>query len=114
MAEHTVFVVFTKPVEGMEDEFNNWYDNQHIHDVVKVPGVVSAQRYEMVHPGPGGGEMTNRYLAIYQIDGPPEAAMDVMMARFLTEDMPGTDALDLEATEMAVWAPRGPLVRTVD
>jgi len=114
MADRTLFLVFTKPVEGKEDEFNHWYDTQHLHDVVKVPGVVSAQRYEVAHPGPGGGEATNRYLAIYEIDGPPGAAMDAMMARFLTEAMPGSDALDLAGTEMAVWAPRGPMVKAED
>jgi hypothetical protein len=32
------------------------------------------------------------------------------MSRFLTEEMPGSDALDLRQTAMAVWRPRGPRV----
>jgi len=75
VAERTLFLVFTKPVPGMEDEYNHWYDNQHVHDVVRVPGVVSAQRYEVAHPGPGGGETTDRYLAIYEIEGSPGATL---------------------------------------
>lgn len=108
MADRNLLVVFTKPVEGMEDEYHRWYDTQHLYDVVQVPGVVSAQRYQMAHPGPEGGLATDRYVAIYEIDGPPDAVMDTISARFSTDAMPGSDALDLAATEMAVWAPRGP------
>jgi hypothetical protein len=110
MTHRALFLVFTKPVDGMEDEYNRWYDEVHIHDVVKVPGVVSAQRYEVAHPGPAGGEPTHRYLAVYELEGKPEDAMDEMMARFLTEKMPGSDALDLLSSDMAVWAPRGPRI----
>jgi hypothetical protein len=27
------FLVFTNPVEGREDEYNEWYDNVHLGDV---------------------------------------------------------------------------------
>jgi hypothetical protein len=113
MTDRTLFVVFTKPVEGLEDEYNKWYDEVHIHDVVKVPGVVSAQRYDLAHPGPGGEQPTHRYMAIYEIEGDPANAMEEMMARFLTDNMPGSDALDLSETAMAVWAPRGPRVEAM-
>jgi hypothetical protein len=107
LSDRTLFLVFTKPVDGMEDEYNKWYDDVHVHDVARVPGVVSAQRYDLAHPGPGGGEPAHRHLAIYELEGDPAIAMDAMMSRFLTEEMPGSDALDLGRTAMAVWRPRG-------
>jgi hypothetical protein len=110
MTERGLFIVFTKPTDGMEDEYNKWYDEQHVHDVARIPGVVSAQRYEVAHPGPGGGEPTHKYMAIYEIEGDPAGPIEQMMTRFTTEEMPGSDALDLAGTAMAVWAPRGPRV----
>lgn len=45
-APQTYFMlVFNEPVAGKEDEYNQWYDQQHAPDVVAVPGFVSAQRF---------------------------------------------------------------------
>ena len=38
-------IVLTNPVDGREDEYNDWYTNVHLDDVLKVPGVVAAQRF---------------------------------------------------------------------
>jgi hypothetical protein len=40
MGKYT-FVVMTNPTAGKEDEFNEWYNKQHIPDVLNVPGLVS-------------------------------------------------------------------------
>ena len=45
------FLVFSNPVEGREDEYNEWYDNVHLRDVCNVPGVAGAKRYELVPTG---------------------------------------------------------------
>lgn len=39
------FLVFNNPVAGKEDEYNQWYNEQHAPDVVSIPGFVSAQRF---------------------------------------------------------------------
>jgi hypothetical protein len=46
-----------------EEEFNRWYDKEHIPERLAMPGFRSARRYAS-HDRPG------RYLAIYEIDGP--------------------------------------------
>jgi hypothetical protein len=51
MARHT-FVVFTNPTEGQEDEYNDWYDNTHLSDVLKVEGFVAAQRFKLADTEP--------------------------------------------------------------
>jgi hypothetical protein len=38
------FIVMSDPVAGKEDEYNDWYEHQHLGDVLKVPGFVAAQR----------------------------------------------------------------------
>ena len=39
------FFVFSNPVAGHEDEYNQWYEHQHAQDVVAIPGFVTAQRF---------------------------------------------------------------------
>lgn len=38
-------LVFNDPVAGQEDEFNRWYDEEHLPDVLAVPGFFSGQRF---------------------------------------------------------------------
>lgn len=64
MSEYKL-VVMTSAVEGREDEFNDWYDNVHLGDIVALPGFEGASRYEL-EPGqdnPAG----HKYLAIYDM-----------------------------------------------
>lgn len=39
MAKH-VFVVLSKPVEEREAEFDDWYENTHIREVLETKGWV--------------------------------------------------------------------------
>ena len=69
-------IVFGQPPEGISDEeFNRWYD-AHLGEILAVPGFVSAQRFRLdpvvsdtAAPAPF------RYLALYEIDGDPAAAI---------------------------------------
>jgi hypothetical protein len=47
-----------------EKEFNRWYDNTHIPDLLSSPGVISATRYE----NPGPCEKQGRFLALYEVE----------------------------------------------
>ena len=44
-----------------EDEFNRWYDEEHIGRLLAVPGFLSAGRYRALRGGP-------RYLAMYELE----------------------------------------------
>jgi len=61
-----IVLVFTNCADpAREQEFNEWYDNTHVPDILETPGFVGATRYELVgDPGPGQG----KYLAIYQVE----------------------------------------------
>ena len=41
------FIVFSKPVAGKEEEYNDWYQNRHLGEVVQTPGFVAAQRFSL-------------------------------------------------------------------
>ena len=44
-----------------EEEFNRWYNEEHLEDVTSVPGVLNGARYQAVKGGP-------KYLAIYELE----------------------------------------------
>ncbi len=38
-------LVQTNPKPGREEEFMKWYES-HVYDLLKVPGIISVQRYK--------------------------------------------------------------------
>jgi len=61
------FVVLTNPVEGLEDEFNDWYTSKHLDDVLKLEGFVSAQRFRFVSKDPEQAP-SHKYMALYDVE----------------------------------------------
>lgn len=58
-----VRMVYTSIDPEREDEFNQWYNAEHVRDMLKTPGVVSCRRYRKV-----AGPSTHGYLAVYEFD----------------------------------------------
>jgi hypothetical protein len=52
-----------------EDDFNAWYDEEHLAALAEVPGTLAARRYRSTEPGGG----THRYVAIYHLESPDVA-----------------------------------------
>jgi hypothetical protein len=70
MSKHYLFH-FANAVDGREEEFNEWYDNTHLGDVLAVPGMIAATRYELEPIERSGPPAPGRYLAVYEFDGDP-------------------------------------------
>jgi hypothetical protein len=104
-----LWLVFTKPVEGMEDEYDTWYDEVHLPDVVAVSGVRSAQRF-VIGPErrPVAEEPAFRNLTVYELEGEPELVFKETTRRIDAGEMVLSPALDRTATAQSVWRPRGP------
>ena len=101
MARH-ILTVFTNAAEGRDDEFNDWYSNIHVQEVVEIPGFVSAQRFKLSDEQMGGGS-DYRYLAIYDVEA--NSVGDALQA--LKDARPNlrmTDALD-EKRELLAFTP---------
>jgi hypothetical protein len=97
------FMVLTDPVEGQEAAYNDWYDNRHLADVLKVDGFVSAQRFRLSHQKPQAGAPASGYLAIYGIETDDvDATLAALMARLGTDAMPVSPALDAGRLNMFV------------
>ena len=90
------YTVLSRSQPGQEEEFVRWYIEQHLPDVVRMPGVVSAKLHRM------------DFQRVYDIDTPqwtlmtwyelegddPERIIDALKAASGSAEMPGTDSLD--------------------
>ncbi len=89
-----VYLVLTNPTEGRDDEFNRWYTQQHLHDVLRVPGIVSAQRFVRTEQQRGSGPQPWRYMALYECEATdPDFVTAGIQARYGTSEMPMSEAL---------------------
>ena len=89
-----VFVVFTEPVEGRDAEYNEWYSDVHIPDVLKLDGIVAARRYKLAPMDPPQ-EGHPLYLALYEIETDDLSQIPGAIKRAVEEGrMPLSDALD--------------------
>jgi len=89
MPEFT-YVVLTNPVPGREAEFNDWYTNTHVPDVLRVPGIKSAQRFRRTTQQRRPGPQPYEYLAVFQCEAAaPEVVtreLDARRAMMLKSD----------------------------
>ena len=86
--------VVTAPFAGREDEFNRWYDDTHLPEMLQVPGFVAGRRYTRTGPRAAAGP---RFLAVYEIETEDLAATLAALgaaARMMTV----SDAMDQPAT----------------
>ena len=49
MAKKYKMVVFTNAVEGKDKEFNDWYQNTHLEQIVSIKSFVRAQRFRFAY-----------------------------------------------------------------
>ena len=88
-----ILVVFTNPVEGREDEYNEWYSGRHLDDVLAVEGFRAAQRFKLVE-SKLSRNCPHGYLAIYEADhDDAERAETALFAAAGTDAMPISSAM---------------------
>lgn len=66
-----VFMALTDAIEGRDEEFNHWYDTEHVPDVVFVEPFQSGRRFQLVG---GVGPRRWGYLSFYRLIGDVPAA----------------------------------------
>ncbi|EUA51303.1 DUF4286 family protein [Mycobacterium xenopi] len=110
-----LFLVLTNPIEGQDDAFNEWYDTKHVPEVLDVPGVIAAQRYDLAQVTVPADEdlpaqlppPTHRYLVVYELDRDPDAVMKEFLARVTTGKLSLGETLDLSTISLTGWTPHG-------
>ena len=75
--KHGLLLTMTEPPPHMEEEFNAWYDDEHMGERLAIPGFRSARRW-VADLEPGAG----KYLATYELDSLTVLASPAYLARF--------------------------------
>lgn len=103
MAAYNI-IVLSKPVPGQEAEFEDWYTNQHIRDLLKVPGVTTAQRFRVLEDR--SANTAHQYVARYEVETDDLAAMMALIsARLGGPEMPMSEAFDMATATFLVVEP---------
>ncbi|MCV7377674.1 hypothetical protein BST11_03360 [Mycobacterium alsense] len=88
MAKGIMYVESQPSSPDREQEYNTWYDEVHLPELLKIDGIVSARR---LRPVDGKGP----YVAIYEIEGDDlQAVLDNMIAS--SGQLHMSDALQLD------------------
>lgn len=69
-----LLMVYVDVPSELEDEFNRWYNEEHIPERLAIPGVLNAARYEAVRGGP-------KHLACYELDEAEAYFSDIWQER---------------------------------
>ena len=66
-----VFLAFSNAAnDQVHEEYNEWYDNVHMKEVLALPGVISARRVKLANAQimPGDDAGGRNYLALYEVE----------------------------------------------
>ena len=96
--ERGLFMVFSNAQsEERIPDFNQWYDDVHLREVLQVPGVVAATRFELDEDQmmPGEDGFGRRFLAVYEIEATDlKQVRDAVRAT--SADRTHSDSLELD------------------
>jgi hypothetical protein len=77
MSRRGLLLTLTEPPPAMEEEFNAWYDDEHLAERLAIPGFLSARRWvKDCRPGEG------KYLATYELESPAVLESPAYLARY--------------------------------
>ncbi len=108
MARH-ILLVLSNAANQRDEEFNDWYTNVHLADVLKVDGFLAAQRFQLAdaqlredQPRP------YRYLAVYEIEADEaRKPMDALTAAVSSGAMALSETLDQRSLTTYLFTPLG-------
>lgn len=102
MAVHRL-IVFSAPTPGKEDEYNDWYNNVHLAEVIEIPGFVAAQRFRLSDDQlPGFQPSPHEYLSIYEFDRPPGEPLETLRKLLEADEIGLPDSIQVES--ICPWA----------
>jgi hypothetical protein len=118
MKKRYVFLAFTNPTTAaQEPEFNKWYDEQHLADVINVPGFTGARRFRLASTQFqfNTQQQEHRYLAMYEIETDDIArVMEDLASRVGTPEVVMVDAVDMSRLDAPVFEEITPRVDAVE
>jgi hypothetical protein len=103
MAKH-ILIVLSNAQDGTDEQFNRWYTETHLGDILTLPGYAAAQRFTLSETQMAAGDLPYRYLAIYEVDADDVAAAAEAL-RANTGGMVIDPALDRSRTVAWFYSP---------
>lgn len=101
--ERGVFVVFADVADGEREEaFDRWYDEEHLGEVLGVPGIVAATRYRRLEPVEASSPIGHRHLCIYEIESDDLPAVQRALADAAPAMRIGT-AMSRDPRPVTMW-----------
>jgi len=96
----TLYTVRSNPIKGCETEFNNWYSNVHLPEVMKIDGFLSANRFKLADVQVVKVQAYG-YMAIYEIDSNdvPGTLRNLRQATWLNMG----DSIDLSSLDISIF-----------
>jgi hypothetical protein len=58
-----ILLAHTAPADGKQQEYDDWYNDVHLVDILGLAGFKSARRFKRID-----GDEENAYLAIYEVE----------------------------------------------
>jgi hypothetical protein len=98
MPKAIMFVQSRPSAPEREDEYNDWYTNIHLPDVLDIPGITAARRFKAsdAAPPPDGSP---EYCAVYELDVDDlSSVMPALAERFADGRMRMSDAMEMDPT----------------
>jgi hypothetical protein len=95
---HYRLVVLSKPTEGSERAYNDWYDHEHVPDVLRVPGFTAAQRLKLIQITPATYPLPG-YAVCFEFDSYDlQATVDDVRHRLATGITKSSPAFDMPSS----------------
>ena len=88
-----ISLAFTNATNERDDEYNKWYDEQHLVDALVIPGIKWGERYRLSEKS--RNKSPYRYLAIYEIEDILQMQKEVA-TRAATPLMPRSELMDAD------------------
>lgn len=98
MPKAIMFVQSRPSSPDREDDYNDWYTNTHLPEVLDIPGIVAARRFKASEaaPPPDGA---HEYCAVYELDVDDlNAVMPALAERFADGSMHMSDSMEMDPT----------------
>ena len=96
-----MLIVQAEPVATAEADFNVWYDDVHLSEVLATPGFVRARRYRTLRSPAETRDRESgwgRYIAVYEIEGrDPLEAHAALLARVRAGELTTSDTVAAES-----------------
>jgi len=93
---------------GTDTEFNRWYDEQHVPDLMRIPGFVSAQRF-MLADVQFHGQEPRKYMVVFEIRTDDLAKVYAEINRRIANGTnPTSPVLDVRTAVDWTFVPIGP------